>query len=1164
MPSNTRDLAAETLLLMVSATLLFMGGAGLLVGLVLPKMLLGPMLVPDASLAILLIGMSLLATLCHWPWLRWGAAGALLALTAYTLAHNSLDQGVAESLITGERRMTSLSTLFLLWVSACLGGGVGSSPWRLLWRITGVGLLLFGGFVLAQLWQSDELYQPLFSSSPIAVLVFIVLLGAALLVAGWRHRAARLSPGRLTVIVGLAGVLASSLAWLLLSMHQRDSIEQQASYLLDSVQLNAEQAMTEQLRLMQRMAERLEIVSADQGQSEGLFEQDAQNYFRDTLSLIEIALADDQGRVIWSQGRNEESGDWLLSQLSKPTVQSWLSIPFERPRLLVPDNQQRSMMLMAIPVSSQSQQLLAAIDLSTLLNNELRLALGPFQVSVSRGEQLLLTLHPSGFARANITSSSLVLASRLAGLPGGVNLTLRAYPGQHYNWYLLGVMPISVTVGGLVMSWLLAFSVGLAGASTARARELAAARHSLEESEQRYRSLFVHHPDAVFSLDKSGYFMTANTTCGKVIGFPLEEVVARHFSDFVEEHGRDYIKSYFKHVLQGGISRNEITITDSQSQRRILDLISLPITVNGSVEGVYGIAQDVTEKRRQQTRLRILERSVEASVNGVVIADASQPDVPIVYANQAFSTMTGYSQSEVIGQNCRFLQGPDSDPAMVAKLRCGIQEQRETQVTLCNYRKDGTPFWNDLYVSPVRDDQGHITHFVGVQHDISQHKAYEARLAYHATHDDLTRLPNRMQFEEKLHQRFAHAQESGERISVLFVDLDDFKPINDTLGHAVGDQVLIEVAKRLRAALRQADTVARLGGDEFVLLLTNIVDKGQVIDVAERLLPALAKPYCIAGHELYLTASVGIAMSQPDTPQPQSLIQQADMAMYKAKQQGRNAYAWFSHDINEVANERVSLRNDLQEAIDHQGFELHYQPLFNRHGRIDSVEALLRWPHPIKGYISPARFIPLAEATGQIMPISEWVLQRACKDMLKLQRSGLGELRVAVNLSPLQFHRDSFLATLRQTLLDTGLPAEQLALELTEGILMDNTDAAINILNELHTMQVSVSIDDFGTGYSSLSYLKHLPISTIKIDRSFISEITNSDGDSAIVQGVISMAHHLGLNVVAEGVETNEQHQRLLAYRCDLFQGFGLAKPMPLAELERLMAEQEVSTSTNS
>ncbi|HAZ98374.1 MAG TPA: phosphodiesterase, partial [Halomonas sp.] len=348
--------------------------------------------------------------------------------------------------------------------------------------------------------------------------------------------------------------------------------------------------------------------------------------------------------------------------------------------------------------------------------------------------------------------------------------------------------------------------------------------------------------------------------------------------------------------------------------------------------------------------------------------------------------------------------------------------------------------------------------------------------------------------------------------------------------------------------LRQEDTVARLGGDEFVLLITNTGDEQQVIEVVERLLPALAKPYCLEGHELYLTASVGIAMSQPDTPQPQTLIQQADMAMYKAKQQGRNAYAWFSHDINALASERVSLRNDLQEAIDHQGFELHYQPLMDRQGNIASVEALLRWPHPSKGYVSPARFIPLAEATGQIMPISEWVLQRACHDMLALQRSGLGALRVAVNLSPLQFHRDSFLATLRQTLADTGLPAEQLSLELTEGILMDNTASAIEILHALRGMQVSVSIDDFGTGYSSLSYLKHLPISTVKIDRSFIHELTHSSDDAAIVQGIISMAHHLGLSVVAEGVETSEQHQRLLSYHCDGFQGLGLAKPMPLAE----------------
>ena len=1156
MPLNTRDLAAETLLLIASATLLLMGGAGLLVGLALPETLFGPMLVPDASLATLLIGSSLLATLCQVRWLRLLSAAGLTALLLYTLIHNLVDRGVSASLLTQQDRMTTLSVLILAWMTLRLWGGVGSAVRRLLWRVTGIGLLLFGVLVVSRLWASDANYRPLFSSSPIAVLVFILLLGVALLVAGWRHRSVRLSPGKLTVIVGLAGVLVSSLAWLMLSMNQRATIERQASYLLDNVQLNAEQALSERLQLMHRLAERLGALPVNQ--HDALLQQDAQSYFRDTLSLNALSLIDLQGSLIWRQGRQQGRDSWLIQQLAKPTVQAWLAVPFDRPRLLMPDDEQRSMMLMALPVPNRAQQLLAAMDLSMLLNHELSLSLGPFQVSVSRGEQQLLVMHPSGFAVEGADSAAAnALATRLAGLPGGVNLMLRAYPGQHYNWYLLGVMPISVALGGLMMSWLLAFSVGVVGASMTRTRELAAARHSLEESEQRYRSLFVHHPDAVFSLDKYGYFQTANTTCADVTGYPLTEVIGRHFTDFIATPERERINGYFQHVLAGGITRYEVTITDREAQRRTLDMIKLPMMVNGCVEGVYGIAQDVTEKRQQQTQLRTLERSVEASVNGILIADASHPDLPIVYANQAFSVMTGYAQHEVLGKNCRFLQGPDSDAAMIEALRRGIQAQQETHVTLCNYRKDGTPFWNDLYVAPVRDGDGHVTHFVGVQHDVSKHKAYEAQLAYHATHDDLTCLPNRMMFEETLRKQFAAVQGSAERISVLFVDLDDFKPINDTLGHAVGDSVLVEVAKRLRAGLRQEDTVARLGGDEFVLLITNSGDAGQVIEVVERLLPALAKPYCIGGHELYLTASVGIAMSQPDTPLPQTLIQQADMAMYKAKQHGRNAYAWFSNDINDVASERVSLRNDLQEAIDHQGFELHYQPLFNRHGNIASVEALLRWPHPSKGYISPARFIPLAEATGQIMPISEWVLQRACMDMLSLKQRGLGALRVAVNLSPLQFHRKSFLATLRQTLADTGLPAEQLSLELTGGILMDNTDSAIDILLALRSMQISVSIDDFGTGYSSLSYLKHLPISTVKIDRSFIHELTNSSDDAAIVQGIISMAHHLGLSVVAEGVETSEQHQRLLTYHCDGFQGFGLAMPMPFAELERLLAAQE-------
>ncbi len=602
--------------------------------------------------------------------------------------------------------------------------------------------------------------------------------------------------------------------------------------------------------------------------------------------------------------------------------------------------------------------------------------------------------------------------------------------------------------------------------------------------------------------------------------------------------------------MQGKINRFELSIIDRHGQYHILDLIALPISINDRIVGIYGIAQEVTASREQQVRLRTLERSVEASINGVLIADANLPDRPIVYANRAFTHMTGYTQEDIIGKNCRFLQGIESDPAIVAQIRQHLDEQRDIHVTMCNYRKDGTPFWNDLYISPVRDQEGHVTHFVGVQHDISKHKAYEAQLTYHARHDALTRLPNRALFEDTLLARFNLLQPGKQRLAVLFVDLDDFKPINDNLGHAIGDRVLTEVAKRLQTTLASNDTVARLGGDEFVILHTDIVDEAQVVELAERILSVLSRPYCMGGEELYLTASIGIALSQQDTLQPQTLIQQADMAMYKAKQQGRNAYQWFTHAFTDTVSERMILRNDLQEAIESNAFELHYQPLLNRQGQLVSVEALLRWQHPTKGFISPARFIPLAESTGQIMPISEWVLTRACGDMQTLHQLGLGPLRVAVNLSPLQFHRTNFLSTLRQTLQDTGLSPALLSLELTEGILMNDTEAAIETLQALRSMQVSVSIDDFGTGFSSLSYLKDLPISTVKIDRSFIQELTHSSDDAAIVQGIISMAHHLGLKVVAEGVETQEQHHRLMAYQCDIFQGYGLAKPMPMDDLK--------------
>ncbi|MCE8022126.1 EAL domain-containing protein [Halomonas sp. MCCC 1A11036] len=684
-------------------------------------------------------------------------------------------------------------------------------------------------------------------------------------------------------------------------------------------------------------------------------------------------------------------------------------------------------------------------------------------------------------------------------------------------------------------------------------------RQALRENEQRYRSLFTYHPDAVFSLDLEGHFTSANAACSNVTGYPLEQLLGSHFSSLVQPSDRARFESLYRDVDRGEAFRYSVTIQHRESRSVYLDVTNLPIVVNERVIGFYGIAKDMTERHRRETELRILQRSVEASTNGIVIADARQPDNPIVYVNEAFERITGYGRDEVLGRNGRFLQGRETDAKAMAQLRHAIAERREINVTLCNYRKDGTPFWNDLHLAPVRDAEGGVTHFVGVQHDISERKSYEAKLSFHASHDALTGLANRSLFENRLLHDVSQAQRHGRHLAVLFVDLDDFKPINDSLGHEVGDQVLIQVAQRLAEELDTGDTLARFGGDEFVILLPGLDREEDAIRLTERLLSRVGRPYRVDGHELYIGASVGIACLKEGSDNPVELIQQADMAMYRAKQKGRNAWECFTSDINDEVSMRMALRNDLQEAIEAQNFELHYQPLLGaRGGEIVGFEALVRWNHPIKGYLSPGLFIPLAEETGQIGPISEWVLRQACRDMCRLAAEGYGRYRVSVNLSPLQFRRTNFLSNLQQALRETGLPPDCLELELTEGILMIDTVAAVETLHHLRDMGVEVSIDDFGTGFSSLSYLKQLPIGKIKIDRSFVRDVTVNRHDGAIVQGIISMAHHLGLGVVAEGIEEAAQRDFLTAHGCDVFQGFFFARPMPLEALRVYLKERTI------
>ncbi|MGM0638723.1 MAG: EAL domain-containing protein [Pseudomonadota bacterium] len=655
--------------------------------------------------------------------------------------------------------------------------------------------------------------------------------------------------------------------------------------------------------------------------------------------------------------------------------------------------------------------------------------------------------------------------------------------------------------------------------------------------------------DGFFILDATWRFGYANSEAERLLQRDTGSLIGQHvWTAFPEARGSRFQQEYERAVAEQSSAHFEAFTPQLQ--------LWVEVHAYPSNEGLAVYFRDISQRRDTDRQLRLLESSVTASINGVVICDARLPDMPIVYVNPAFEKITGYHRDDVIGHNCRLLQGEQTDPQARQRLTLAIARRENVHLVIKNYRRDGSTFWNELYISAVRDSDGVVTHFIGVQNDISAQKDYETQLSHHASHDALTGLPNRTLLEERLQQGCRITQRDQRLLAVLFVDLDGFKPINDTLGHEAGDQILREVAGRLTTQLRAADTVARFGGDEFVVVLPDLDHERDVPPVVERLLSSLSSPYAVEHHELRITASIGISINDGSIARPMQLIQRADLAMYQAKRQGRNTFHWFTHDLDHQVSERVSLRNALQRAIEEQQFELYYQPQVHApSGRVIGLEALVRWKHPERGYISPLEFIGLAEDTGQIIPISDWVLSTACRDAMHLNALGLGSLCMAVNISPMQFQRPGFIGGVAKVLEESGLSPSLLELELTEGVLMDSTERVIETLQTLREHGVRVAIDDFGTGFSSLSYLKHLPISKIKVDRSFVRDVISDHRDAAIIEGVVTMAGKLRLDVVIEGVETQAQYAYLRKQLCDTFQGYLFARPMPLDSLIPFLKE---------
>jgi len=676
-----------------------------------------------------------------------------------------------------------------------------------------------------------------------------------------------------------------------------------------------------------------------------------------------------------------------------------------------------------------------------------------------------------------------------------------------------------------------------------------------------HRSLFVNHPDGVYEFDLEGRFQRGNAALERITGYPESALIGRHFNEFIEPDYREVTQAGFDAAREGGSRQYETMGTYRDGHPYHLEIINFPVTLDGEVVGVYGICRDITERKRQEAARRLLERGIEATPNGVLMADATQPDMPLVYANHAFFALTGYEPDEVLGRNCRFLQGPDTDREVVATIRQAIAARQRMETSLLNYRKDGTSFWNHLSLSPVVDERGVCTHYIGTLQDITRQRDHEAQIAYQATHDLLTRLPNRTAFDERLEAAFARVQQTHGLLAVMHLDLDGFKTVNDGLGHHIGNQMLMAVADRLNALVEPGDGLARLTGDEFALLLPDLESQQAGMTLAERILEEVSTPFVIDGKPLHISASIGIACNYDVTRQAHELLQRAGLAMAQAKRQGRNTWHWYRGNAQATTEDSVLLRHDLHTALCSEQFELHYQPIVDAiSGRICGLEALARWRHPQKGMVSPGEFIPLAEQTGQIIPLGQWVLRRACRDAAALRASGGPAVPVAVNISSLQFRRGGFVDEVQAALDASGLPAECLELEVTESVLLDGADQAIELINRLKAMGVRVALDDFGTGFSSLSYLRDLPIHKVKLDRAFIQDIVTSRSNAAIVQGIITMAHHLDLVVVAEGVEASVQQQDLVQRRCDLLQGYFFAKPMPLAELQALPDTLPVAT----
>jgi diguanylate cyclase (GGDEF)-like protein/PAS domain S-box-containing protein len=683
----------------------------------------------------------------------------------------------------------------------------------------------------------------------------------------------------------------------------------------------------------------------------------------------------------------------------------------------------------------------------------------------------------------------------------------------------------------------------------------------LRRSEERYRMLFEGNPVAMYVYARSSFrILAVNKAAIEQYGYTEQEFLAKTILEIRPEED-------IPHLLQdvaahtAGLQKRG-TWRHRKKDGTILDveIICHSIDFHGT-DSILAAAYDVTERKRAEDSMRQAEEKYRGIFeNAVVGIFQSAPDGRFLNINTALANMHGYDTPAELLESIS-LSGSKLlvDTAGMNKLakaaeECGAVHGAELEICC----KDGSRKWVRVNLRVLRDTVGKVVLREGTVEDITEHKAAQERMQFLAYYDALTELPHRAHLKDRLENAITGARRRGEKIALLFIDLDRFKNINDSFGHPFGDAVLKDVAKRLRGCAAESNMVARVGGDEFLMLLDNLKDPADAAIVASRLMVAMKPGFIVQGRSLSVGCSIGISIFPDHGEDGETLIRNADVAMYSSRANGRGNVRFFTDEMNAQVLERLNMDNNLQLALEQEEFFLVYQPQIDiERGRITGVEALLRWKHPGFGLIPPDRFIPIAEDNGLILPIGEWVLRTACRQAHRWQEEGLRAIPVAVNVSAVQFRQDNFLALIRRALQETGLAPEYLELEITESVLLSNEELTLSVLRGLKEMGVRLSIDDFGTGYSCLSYLRQYPIDKLKIDQSFIRDcVVNCDG-AAITASIISMAHSLRLNVIAEGVETEAQMSFLRHHQCGEIQGYYFSRPVPADEAAVLLKREE-------